>query len=802
MALRRTLPAIGAATLAYFAAGWVAVAAAPSEPQPLAIAASAVGPLRPVSALELLPGLPPPEDATFQQKILPFINNYCMPCHSMDKAAGGLILEGYTSEVHARKNRKDWQSVQHMLSSGDMPPKKSKNQPTKAEREFVINWIENSLTKVDCTGPRDPGRVTIRRLNRAEYNNTIRDLVGVDFKPADDFPADDVGYGFDNIGDVLAFQPVLLEKYMAAADKVLDLALTLPKVIPRTLQPFPPQNLETIPRSAKIREQPQKIVFNTEGSAFLQNFNFPEDAEYVIRFRGWGTNVGGEYPKVVIRVGGNDVKTFTVDAPKEKPQTYEARSRFPAGVQRVSIAFTNDFIDKNENKSREFGLERLEIDGPIGASKPEPASVKLLLITRPTGPDDKRAAAERVLANFARRAYRRPVKPDEVQRLMKLYDLAEAQGDPFEKAIRLPMKAVLCSPHFLYRIEEDPKNPDDVRTINDFEFATRLSYFLWSSMPDEELFGLAQKGTLRTPAVLEAQVRRMLKDPKGKALSENFAGQWLQLRNLKGLSPDKGYFPNWDESLRIGMGREAEAYFEYVIQNDRSILEFLDSDYTFLNDRMARHYGVANVSGAEFRQVKLPDRRRGGVITMASTLTVTSNPTRTSPVKRGKWILENILGTPPPPPAPDVPDLPPTPELKGTLRQQMEQHRANPTCAACHAKLDPLGFGLENFDGIGGWRDTDNKQKIDSSGVLPDGAKFDGPGELKKVLVGKADQFRRCFSEKLFTFSLGRGLEYYDTCAVNDVVAASKANNDRFTAVVLAVVQSDPFQKRRGKRSE
>ncbi|HJZ58576.1 MAG TPA: DUF1592 domain-containing protein [Gemmataceae bacterium] len=806
MALRRALLVLSAGTVVSFAAGWwTALAAKPrAEAAPDSVAASPA----PTSASASTPA--PPDDPTFQQKILPFINNYCMPCHNMDKASGGLILEGYMSEAQARKGRKEWATVEHVLAAGEMPPKKSKNQPTKEEREFVINWISNTLTKVDCTGPKDPGRVTIRRLNRAEYNNTIRDLCGVDFKPADDFPTDDVGYGFDNIGDVLSFQPILLEKYMSAADKVLEQALAVPPIPSKDTQTRRPQQISTVPRSAKTRtfgmngRQIDKITFDSEGSAFLpEQYNFPAEGDYILRFRGWGTKVGDEYPKVVIRVDGKDVKTLTVDAPQDKPQVYEGRGHFGEGGKRIAVAFVNEFIDKESKTSRQFGLEYIEIEGPINpVPKPDPESVKLLLGTRPTENADKRAAAEKVLANFARRAYRRPVKPEELQRLLKLYDLAEAQGEPFEKSVRLPMKAVLCSPHFLYRIEDDPKDPNGIRTINDFEFATRLSYFLWSSMPDEELFGLAQKGTLRNPGVLDAQVKRMLKDPKAKALSENFAGQWLQLRNIKGLSPDKGYFPNFDEPLRSGMVREAESYFEYVVQNDRSIIEFLDSDYTFLNDRMAKHYGIANVSGSEFRLVKLTDARRGGVITMASTLTVTSNPTRTSPVKRGKWILENILGTPPPPPAPDAGELPPTGELKGTLRQQMEQHRANPKCAACHARMDPLGFGLENFDGIGGWREQDNKQAIDATGVLPDGAKFDGPAQMKKVLIGKSDQFRRCFAEKLLTFSLGRGLEYYDTCALDEIVAASRANQDRFSAVVLAIVKSDPFQKRKGKRSE
>jgi hypothetical protein len=651
--------------------------------------------------------------------------------------------------------------------------------------------------------------VTIRRLNRAEYNNTIRDLCGVDFKPAEDFPADDVGYGFDNIGDVLSFQPVLLEKYMAAADKVLAAAVQVPEVAKSDKQTFRPQQINAIPRGAKKRTNEKgreitRIVFDSEGSATLpQNHNFTAEGDYAFRFRGWGTKVGGEFPKVVMRVDGRDIGTFTVEAEQAKPQTYEAKAKFKAGERRISVAFTNAFEDKDAKKFREFGLETIEIEGPMNAvAPPVPEPTRLLLVAMPKDAADAKAAAEKVLTNFARRAYRRPAKPEEVARLVKLFELATKQGEPFDKAIRLPMKAVLVSPHFLYRIEEDPKNPNEVRTINDFEFATRLSYFLWSSMPDEELFALAAKNELRKPGVLEAQVKRMLKSPKAKALSENFAGQWLELRKLGAMVPDKGYFPAWDDSLKAAMIREAELYFEHVIQNDRSVLEFLDSDYTFANGRLARHYGIPDVYGIDFQKVTLKDGRRGGVVTMGSTLTVTSNPTRTSPVKRGKWILENVLGTPPPPPAPDVPELPPTAELKGTLRQQMEQHRANPSCATCHAKLDPLGFGLENFDGIGGWRTQDNKQPIDSSGILPGGEKFSGPAELRKVLLGKADMFRRCFAEKLITFGLGRGLEYYDKCALDEITASSKAAGDTFSSLVLAIVKSDPFQKRKGKRTE
>jgi hypothetical protein len=805
MRLRPVLCVLGLATAASFATGWfVAVSA---KTRPTANTAVAAEPAPPVPPAEAQPiSTAAPDDPTFKTKILPFLQKYCLECHNAKKSAGGLTLEGYQSEAHARKDRKTWASVEHVLAAGEMPPKK-KAQPTKSEKEFVINWIETALTKIDCTAPKDPGRVTLRRLNRAEYNNTIRDLCGVDFNPAEDFPADDVGYGFDNIGDVLSLPPLLLEKYMAAADKILDTALKLPDPVVTTKQTFRPQQISTIPRSARLREangNRNKIKFESEGSAFLpQNFNFVADGEYVLKLRGWGTKVGGEFPKVVFRVDGRDIGTAVVDWPADKPRTVEVRGKIAAGEKRVAVAFVNAFEDKSAKKSRELGVDAIEIEGPFNAvPRPESASVKMLLVARPGSGTDKKAAAEKVLAAFARKAYRRPVRPDEVQRLVRLFEIADRQGEPFEKAVRLPMKAVLCSPNFLFRIEDDPKTADGVRTISDHELAVRLSYFLWSTMPDAELSAVAERGELRKPGVLEAQVKRMLRDPRSRALSENFAGQWLQLRNIATLAPDKGYFPTWDDALRKAMVREAEAFFEYVVQNDRSVLEFLDADYAFVNERLAQHYGISGVSGPEFRKVQLPNNRRGGIITMASTLTVTSNPTRTSPVKRGKWILENILGTPPPPPAPDVPELPPTGQLKGTLRQQMEQHRANPSCATCHAKLDPLGFGLENFDAIGGWRDKDNKQPIDPSGVLPDGGKFDGPAQLRKVLLGKSDLFRRCLAEKLLTFGLGRGLEYYDKCAVDEVVKKSAAGQDRFSAMVLAVVQSDPFQKRKGKRSE
>jgi mono/diheme cytochrome c family protein len=745
-----------------------------------------------------------PADKTFDEKIKPFLATYCNACHNAEKNAGGVALDVYLIEAHARKDRKVWESVHQKVAAGDMPPKK-KSQPGKDEKAVFLNWIETSLTKVDCTAPKDPGRVTLRRLNRVEYNNTIRDLCGVDFKPAEDFPSDDVGYGFDNIGDVLSLQPILLEKYMAAADKILNTAIASLAGIRSEKQTQRTQQLQVTPRSAKIKEQNErgrdvfKIELKTDGAAFIEKFHFPADGEYYVRVRAWGKADGGEAPKVALRVDGKDVKVASVSAAQGKPETVEGKLRVENGERRIAAVLTNP----SDTRGRVLGIDAIEVEGPIGGgSRPLPDSTKLILVTIPKADGEKVAAAEKILSGFARRAYRRPVKPDELQRLMRLYTLADGEGEPFEVAIKLPLKAVLVSPNFLFRVEDDPKDPDAGRLLNDFELASRLSYFLWSTMPDDELSHLAERGELRKPGVLEGQVRRMLKDPRSSALVENFAGQWLMLRNIRSLSPDRGHFRDWDEELRGAMIRETELFFEHVVRDDRSVLEFLDANYTFVNGRLARHYEIPGVRGPEFVKVTLPDNRRGGIVTQASVLTVTSNPTRTSPVKRGKWVYENILGLTAPPPAPDVPELPPVGQLKGTLRQQMEQHRANPNCAVCHAKLDPLGFGLENFDAIGKWRDTDNRQKIDASGVLPGGEKFSGPAELRKVLLGKADGFRHCLAEKLMTYALGRGLEYYDKCTLDEVVTKLTRGGDKFSVLVSSIVESDPFQKRRGKRSD
>jgi mono/diheme cytochrome c family protein len=789
---RRAVFAAAPALLAAFVAAWLLfqpsshpdLAAAPAD-EPVAKGRSAG------------------KDA-FIESVKPVFAKYCLSCHNDKKMSGGMSLEPFSDTASARKSHDLWDKVKEMVANKQMPPK-SKPQPSDAERKAIVAWIDSVAIKVDCGLARDPGRPTIRRLNRSEYNNTIRDLVGVDFRPADDFPSDDVGYGFDNIGDVLSMPPILLEKYLAAAEKILDKAIVVPKPIKVSKDTFRPQNVRTT-LGPFANQQGKRIALTQNGAAFFQ-YDFPYEGEYILRARAYGEQAGDELPKLSIEYDRKPVKDHDVEAVEGKAKLYEARVNVTQGRHDVRFAFTNDFEDKDaadpKKRDRNLYIEVMEVEGPFKPVRPEPPLThRRILFVSAESPADRTAAARQILERFATRAYRRPVKPDEVARLLKLFQFADQAQEPFERSVQHALKAVLVSPQFLFRIERDadPNNPEAIHPVSQHELATRLSYFLWSTMPDEELTRLADQGKLREPGVLSAQVRRMLKDPKSSALTENFAGQWLMLRTLATMTPDKGTYRSFDPSLRSAMVRETELYFDHVMREDRSILEFLDSDYTFVNDRLAQHYGISGVTGSEFKKVTLTDRNRGGLITQASVLTVTSNPTRTSPVKRGKWILENILGTPPPPPPPDVPELEEDSKavLAGSLRQRMEKHRENASCAVCHAKLDPLGFGLENFDGVGAFRETDGKFKIDPSGELPDGSKFSGPAELRKVLVAKADQFRRALSEKMLTYALGRGLEYYDRCAVDDIMSALKSGDDKFSAMIIAIVQCDPFQKRRG----
>jgi hypothetical protein len=742
-----------------------------------------------------------------------FLQKYCLACHGDKKPKADLSLQTYRDEDSVLRGRKTFATVLERLHAGEMPPEgKNRPRPTAAEVEAFTRAVETLFARADHNDRPDPGHVTVRRLNRAEYNNTIRDLVGVDFQPAEDFPADDIGYGFDNIGDVLTISPVLLERYLAAAESIVSRAIIVGQPPPPPRRPVVAQFL--LPR-AREREPRFRILDNKD--ELFTIYRLSTEGEYRLRLRAYGRPAGDEPVRAALLLDGREVLSASVLAVKDKPGEYETEFlHLRPGQYRAAIRFLNPYSDpKAKDKdagTRALYVLRLELVGPRDMY---PASHKRIMACTPGKP--QREQAREILTRFASRAYRRPATAGEVDRLLRLVDAAQSQGRKWEEAIRFALQAVLVSPKFLFRLELDDR-PDsaDLHPLDDYQLASRMSYFLWGSMPDDMLFGLAAKKTLT--ADLDGQVRRMLRDPKAKYLVDGFALQWLQLRRLKMVAPDPKLFPSFNEKLRAAMMRETELFVETVFREDRSVLDLIDADFTFVNETLARHYGLSDTNGNRtgekptrprgdpiygdtFRRVSVGDTGRGGLLTQASVLTVTSNPTRTSPVKRGRWVLEQILGTPPPPPPPDVPELAEDSKavLSGSLRQRMEQHRAKASCAVCHARMDPLGFAFESFDAIGACRTKDGEFVIDPAGVLPDGRSFQGPADLKVILKEKKDLFSRCLTEKLLTYALGRGLEYYDRPAVDRIVAAAAHDGYRFSTLVIEIARSDPFRLRRGK---
>jgi len=738
-------------------------------------------------------------EISYEKQVRPLFEKYCYACHGNGKKKGDLALDAYKSPADAVNDPKTWEKILQNLEGHVMPPEK-KPQPSPGEADLILSWIQSQVFKCDCQHP-DPGRVTLHRLNRAEYNNTIRDLVGVPFQPAEDFPADDSGYGFDNIGDVLSLPPVLMEKYLAAAENILGDALVTEDPAKARLNRFEADNLEGSAPGEAVETGGRRL--SREGDVFVR-FNFPQDGDYVLRASAYGEQAGPEPPRMTFRLGDRDLQTFDVPVESGGPRVYEVRCRVSAGTNRFAAAYINNYVNNSDpdpakQEDRNLIIEYLEIAGPMDVPLPPLPQTHRRIFFRDPAPTNQLDYAREIIARFATRAYRRPVHPEEVRRLAKFVEIALKQGDSFERGVQLALQAVLVSPHFLFRgeLQPEPNNPTAVYPVDEYALASRLSYFLWSSMPDAELFALAEQGKLRRN--LAPQLKRMLKDPKSRALVDNFAGQWLQLRNLRIVTPDAKSFPDYDEALRGAMQKETETFFENVIREDRSVLDFLNANYTFVNERLARHYGLKGVKGDAFQRVSLKGTGRAGVLTQGAILTLTSNPTRTSPVKRGKYVLENILGTPPPPPPPDVPELKEN-KLTGTLRQRMEQHRGNPLCASCHARMDPIGFSFENYDGIGAWRQQDGPFPIDSTGQLVSGESFKGPADLTAILANqKRDEFIHCLAEKLLTYALGRGLEFYDKCALEMIARGAARKHYRFSSLVLEVVKSVPFQQRRGE---
>ena len=622
---------------------------------------------------------------------------------------------------------------------------------------------------------------------------------------------------------MLSVSPLLLEKYLSAAEAIVEQAI----VISDPPKPSKERLGSLRPTMGAGRQRRGGGLF-LYGKGQISGQIYVDEGDYTVRAEVFGQQVGDEPVRGAIRVGGDVVKEFELKANDGKPETIEAKVRLKSGTRTLGVAFVNPYTEPKkageeepaktpepaptkkadpfrpvdpDKHQRVLVVRNISLDGPYNPAPPVLPETHVRLLAHQPGLAPREAARE-IVTRFASKAFRRPVRREEVERILKLYDQAEKEGDRFENRIRLALEGVLVWPDFLFRVELDPPGakPWTSYTVSEYELASRLSYFLWSSMPDDELFTLASRGQLRRD--LDAQVRRMLADPKSAAFIQNFAGQWLMTRKLAYIAPDPEEFPSFDDDLRSSMVRESELFFEAVLRENRSILDLLDADFSFVNERLAKHYGIEGVKGPKFRRVKLP-ANRGGVLTQAGVLTLTSNPTRTSPVKRGKWVLDQILGTPPPPPPPDVPSLPDDKQLTGSLRKVMELHRQNAVCASCHERMDPIGFAFENYDAIGAWRDKDGEFAIDSSGVLPNGQSFQGPAELKAFLRGKKEQFSRCLTEKVLTYALGRGLEYYDRCAVDEIMQALASDDYRFSTLILSVIKSSTFQKRsaRGDQS-
>jgi mono/diheme cytochrome c family protein len=736
------------------------------------------------------------------------IQDYCIGCHNQKTMTGGVSLEGLDFDK-VGGDADVWEKVLRKVRTGQMPPPRTPH-PDAADVSSFVNWLEGSLDKSAAADP-NPGRPVVHRLNRVEYSNAIRDLLALDIKPGTALPVDDSGYGFDNIGDVLTLSPALLEKYMSVARRVSRLAIG-----DRTIKPTEERFQ---PRRINRNERPSDdLPFFSRGGLSVQYY-FPLDGEYLIRVKTPSNGDTGEPSRfyemrLPVKAGLRTVgATFPREGAKVEP-TLPGPRRGGAPAMAAQTIPLDLRLDGARIKRVEVpdttAIEVLIISGPYNVtSRGQTPSQAKVFICRPASEKEEAACARKILTALSRGAFRRPVTSADVNPLLAFYESGRRAGD-FDDGIQQAIEAMLVSPDFLFRVEHDPNNAargggasGSVYRLNDFEFASRLSFFLWSSIPDDQLLDLAGQGKLKDPAIVEQQIRRMLDDPRSQSLVSNFAGQWLHLRNLEAQKPDPDVFPNFDESLRQAFRRETELFFESVLREDRSVFALLDTDYTFLNQRLAEHYGIPGIYGSQFRRVALDDTNRaarGGLLGQGSILTVTSYPNRTSVVQRGKWVLENLLGSPPPPPPPDIPDLKPHGKDGRLLsmREQLDLHRANAVCASCHARMDPIGFALENYDGIGKWRTKDAGSLIDASGKLPDGTKFNGPAELKKILLtGHRDEFATTVTEKLLTYALGRGLEAYDAPSVRVIMRQAAKDDYRMSALIHAIIKSTPFQMRR-----
>lgn len=730
-------------------------------------------------------------EQAFAKQLSPMLRTYCFDCHEGEAPHGELRLDEDDSARSLADNRKVWMRVLAQVRLGSMPPEDGETMDPDT-RERMLTLIETLANDVNCVQNPNAGKVALRRLTKSEYRNTVRDLTGVDYKVADSFPGDDVGYGFDNIGDVLSLPPILLEKYLDAAESIVGKAIVTPE---------PPEIFEvgkapSLLIGAENFNVKDKLTMASAGTVAIQP-KVPFAGMFKLTVTASGDQGGNEPVKMEIRSGR---KVHKINVPNEDAEEFEIPLRLTRGDRKIEIRFTNDHyvagsIDRNLHIHyvHLIGEER---KAPIRFDK-LPASHRHLVFASPSEKVSADVATAKVMKRFASRAFRRPASQSEVAKLVRLAAQVRNDGASYEEGIQVAMQAVLVSPHFLFKVER-PQNPvagQPMPPITDYELATRISYFLWSSMPDDELLTLAHRGEIRNRSKLLKKIASMIADPRASRFVENFAGQWLQLRNLDVVDPDDQMFAEFDDDLRELMRMETLVFFNAVMKANLPVTTLMNANFTYLNEPLAKFYGVYNVKGSKFRKVSLEGTPRGGLLTHASVLTVTSNPTRTSPVKRGKWILENILNTPPPPAPPNIPELEKG-MLVGTLRERMEQHRENPACAACHNMMDPLGFALENFDPIGRWRTRDGRDLIDASGKMPDGTSFNGVGDLRGVLSNeRGEQFVRCVAEKMLTYAIGRGTEYYDKCAIDKIVEDCRSKDFKFAYLIAGIIQSDPFQK-------
>jgi hypothetical protein len=817
---------------------FLAVAGATSRLDALRQATSSQGPGSQEIGSRVTPAQPP------SRSVQAVLNRYCVTCHNTRLKTAGLLLDSMSVE-RPGEHAEAWEKVIRKLRTGAMPPP-GLPRPDESTTGLVVSTLAAALDSSAAASP-NPGRITIHRLNRVEYTNAVRDLLALEIDGQAWLPADDADLGFDNMADILSVSPAFLDRALIAARKISQLAVGNPGLAPAT-------ETYTLP---KMRFQDDRmsedLPFGSRGGAAIRHY-FPLHGEYTVKIRLrrqiYDYIRGLRYPQELeVRLDGQLIRSFTVGgAPGTPPpatfvgdnqgdrewEDYNLHAddalevRFPAkaGTHVVGVSFVQARSERDgvlkprptgkllavaetfssPSEAPEAAVEDIVIGGPFNGAIGQTPSRQRIFICHPVNTHEEESCSERILATLARRAFRRPVVKADLNALLAFYKASRADGESFEAGIERGIASVLVDPEFLFRIERDPATvaPGTVYRISDLELASRLSFFLWSSIPDDELLDVAAHGKLREPVILEQQVKRMLADSRVTALVENFAGQWLSQRDLQSVSPTPELFPEFDDNLREAFARETALFVESQLREDRSLVGLLDADYTFVNERLARHYGIPNVSGSRFRRVPvtLRDHNRGGLLGQGSILTVTAYPNRTSPVLRGHWLLENLLGSPPPDPPPNVPGLPESGEggKPSSVRERLELHRKNPVCSSCHSQMDPLGFALENFDAVGMWRTSSEVgTPLDVRGAFPDGTTFEGVAGLQTVLLRHQEQYLETFVEKLLIYALGRGLTYHDMPIVRQIIRGAAPHNYSWSSVILAIVDSIPFQMRRSE---